>query len=51
MELDTESGLVEMKQTGLIQRVIEALGLDNGMTCGKYTLADASPLVKDEGGE
>jgi hypothetical protein len=31
--------------------VIEALGLDDGYTKGKYTTAKAKPLVKDEDGE
>jgi len=30
MERDSCTGLLEMKQTGLIDRVIEALGLDDG---------------------
>ena len=30
MECDSNTGLLEMKQTGLIGRVIEALGLDDG---------------------
>ncbi len=30
MECDSSTGLLEMKQTGLIERVIEALGLDDG---------------------
>ena len=30
MERDSTTGLLEMKQTGLIGRVIEALGLDDG---------------------
>ena len=51
MELDTESGLVEMKQTGLIQRVIEAVGLDNGMTRGKYMHVEANQLVKYDVGK
>jgi hypothetical protein len=34
MERDSTTGLLEMKQTGLIQRVIEALGLDNGYAQG-----------------
>ena len=45
---DKSTGLIEMKQTGLINRVIEALGLDDGYAKGKYTPAKAKPLVKDE---
>ena len=40
-----------MKQTWLILRVIEAVVLNGGMNRGKYTPAEASPLVKDEDGE
>ena len=29
MERDSNTGLLEMKQTGLIDRVVEALGLDD----------------------
>jgi hypothetical protein len=29
-----------MKQTGLIQKIIEAVGLDDGMVKGKYTPAE-----------
>lgn len=42
-----ETGLLEMTQVGLIDRVIEALGLDIGTVNGKYTPAEAKPLVKD----
>ena len=28
MERDSNTGLLEMKQTGLMERVVEALGLD-----------------------
>ncbi len=50
-EHDKSTSLIEMKQTGLIKRVIEALGLDDGYAKGKYTPAEAKPLVKDEDGE
>jgi hypothetical protein len=33
LKQDSETGLLEMKQTGLIKQVIEALGLDDG--CAK----------------
>ena len=36
-----------MKQIGLIDRVIETLGLENGMAKDKYTPSESSPLVKD----
>ncbi len=34
LERDTETNLLEMKQTGLIKRVIKALGLDDGLVKG-----------------
>jgi hypothetical protein len=37
----------EMKQTGLIKQVIEALGLDDGLVKGKYTPSESKPLVKN----
>lgn len=50
LERDEETGLLEMKQTGLIDRVIAALGLDDGMAKGKLTPAESTPLVKNEEG-
>ncbi len=47
LEKDTETGLLEMKQTGLIDRVIEILGLDVGTMNGKAMPAEHTPLVKD----
>jgi hypothetical protein len=47
MDCDASSGVLEMKQTILIQRVITALGLDDGYTKGKHTPAESRPLVKD----
>ena len=40
-----------MKQTGLIQCVIEALGLDDGTMKGKFIPSEQRPLVKDAYGE
>ncbi len=40
MERDSNTGLLEMKQTGLIERVVEALGLDDGYARGKHTPAE-----------
>jgi hypothetical protein len=40
---DPETHLLEMKQTGLIKRVIKALGLDDGLVKGKYTDLDGEP--------
>jgi hypothetical protein len=36
MEHDSNTGLLEMKQTGLIEKVVEALGLDDADFAGKY---------------
>ena len=40
-----------MKQTGLIDHVLEALDLDTKMATGKWTPAEATPLTNDEDGE
>ncbi len=48
MECDSNTGLLKMKQNGLIERVIEALGLDDGYAWGKHTLTETKPLIKDE---
>ena len=48
---DKDTNLTEMKQTGLIDQIIEVLGLDDGIARGKYTPAKATPLVKDECGD
>jgi hypothetical protein len=45
LEWDPETGLLEMKQTGLIKRVIKALGLDDGLVKGKCTPSESKPLV------
>ena len=45
------SCLLEMKQEGLIDNVIEALGLDVSTMNGIKTPAKAKPLVKDTDGE
>ncbi len=50
MERDSNTGLLEMKQTGLIEKVVEALDLDDGYARGKHTPAETKPLVKDEDG-
>ena len=46
-----ENGRLEMKQCGLIERVLEALGLDAGNEHGKATPAEIKPLVRDSEGE
>jgi hypothetical protein len=47
----TDEGYLEMKQTGLIDRILEALGLDNKMATPKWTPAESQPLTKDSDGE
>ena len=48
---DETTGLMEMKQVGLIDRFIETLELEDGMAKGKFTPAESTPLVKDTDGE
>ncbi len=50
LERDPEKSLIEMKQTGLIKRIIGALGLDDGAK-GKFTPSKFKPLVKDVNGD
>jgi hypothetical protein len=50
LERDSSTGLLEMTQTGLIGRVVEALGLDDGYARVKHTPAETKPLVKDADG-
>ena len=50
MERDPDTGLLEMKQTGLIDRVLDDLGLDVGTVNGKATPAQHASLNKDEDG-
>jgi hypothetical protein len=50
MESDSNTGLLKMKQTGIIERVIEALGLDDGYARSKHTSAETKPFIKDEDG-
>ena len=42
-----KTGLIDMKQIGLIQRVIEALGLGDGTVKGKYTCQSDSQSPTD----
>ena len=51
LEKNLNTGLLEMKQTRLIQGVMEAVGLDDGMSKGKFTPSEANPLVKDDNGK
>ncbi len=50
MEKNTP-GKLEIKQEGLINRIIEILGLNVGTVHGKFTPAEGNLLVKDEEGE
>ena len=50
LEKDPDTGLLEMKQTGLIDRIIETMGLDVGTINGKATPAQHAPLTKDLNG-
>ena len=43
-----EACQIEMKQTGLIDRIIEALGLDDGSVKRKWTPTELKPLVRGE---
>ena len=45
-----DTGAIELKQTGLIDRILEALGLDTKHAIGKYNPAESSPLTKDKDG-
>jgi hypothetical protein len=47
----TEKGFMEMKQTGLIDRILDALGLNSKMATNKWTPAEAKPLTRNEDGE
>ncbi len=50
VEKDSETGLLEMKQTGFIKHFIKALGLDDGAK-RKLTPSESKPLVKDVNGD
>jgi hypothetical protein len=51
LDHDGSTGLLKMRQRGLIKRVIEALRLDDGYAKGKHTPEESKPLVKDADGE
>ena len=51
LEQESNTGLLDMKENGLIQSVIEVVGLDNGMVKVKFTPLDHRPLFKDDDGE
>ncbi len=44
LDRDASTGILEMKQTGLIKQVIKALGLDDGYAKGKHTPAQNQGL-------
>ena len=46
-----DDGSLELKQTGLIDRILEALDLDTKHATKKWTIAEATPLIKNEDGE
>ena len=48
---ESKTGVIEMKQNGLVQRVIQAVGLDDGMVKGKLTSSEQRPLVKYANGK
>jgi hypothetical protein len=50
LERDPEMSLLKIIQTGLIKRIIEALGLDDEAK-GKFTPLESKPSVKDVNGE
>jgi hypothetical protein len=43
LDRDASTGLLKMKQTGLIKRVIKALRLDDGYAKEKHTSAESNP--------
>ena len=47
----TSDGKIELTQTGLTDRIIEALGLDSKLSTSKWTPAEHAPLTKDVEGE
>ena len=51
IEGDPTTGLMELKQTCLIERVIETLGSDVGTTTGKCIPAKRTILGKNDSGE
>ena len=47
----TAKGLLEIMQTGLIDHVLQAIGLDSKLATNQWTPTEAKPLVKDEKGK
>ncbi len=50
LEQDPETSFLKMKQTGLIKRIIEARGLEDGAK-GKFTPSESKQLVMDVNGD
>ena len=50
LEQDLKTELLDMIQIGIIQRVIEAVSLDDGTSKGKFTTSEDKPFIKDENG-
>ena len=46
-----QGGVLELKQDGLIDRILTAIGLNDGMAKCKYTPSESRPLTKDPDGE
>ena len=51
LKIDLKIGLLEMKQTGLTQCVIETVVMDDSVPKGKFTPSEANLLVKDKNDE
>ena len=51
LDCDEKTGMMEIKQVGLIDCAIETLGLGDRMVKGKFTPAKSIILVKDTDGE
>ena len=51
LKIDLKIGLLEMKQTGLTQCVIETVAMDDSVPKGKFTPSEANLLVKDKNDE
>ena len=45
---NSETGLLKIRQDVIIDRVIEELGLENGLAKVKCTPYEAKPLAKDK---
>ena len=50
LERNKKTGLIEMRQDGLIERIVEALVLYDGTATKNNTPSEGNPLVKDKDG-